>query len=323
MPVPISLIVDDSCPLIHLLRYHLADVHGKAPTTADGRELPETIPNEFLERFCDVCEARGIYGKFSIVPSPAGRGNVAQGIEGYNPALTHLWIAVVQSRMRGRFDFCPEGITHDMAVNLETNEYFDQNENDWSQTQTRETLTPYLTLELQILKAAGIDATGFTSPWVFGMESEPEYVAAMVAAQKAVFGRDFSWYFLHMRHDDPTARPWVAYKEGETTLVSIPSTVDDFMWRTIDSPRTDAEYVSGIADMILSEDGKSGKVREILDAGGYPILLTHWQSLFSAGLETGLAALDEAGRRIQNALGDEVEWMPFMPLARKVADESE
>jgi hypothetical protein len=37
-------------------------------------------------------------------------------------------------------------------------------------------------------------------------------------------------------------------------------------------------------------------------------LVTHWQSLFSNGLETGIAVLDEVGRRIQTLLADEVVW---------------
>ena len=42
----------------------------------------------------------------------------------------------------------------------------------------------------------------------------------------------------------------------------------------------------------LTPDGRGGKIREVLDAGGWPVILTHWQSLFSNGLETGLAVLD-------------------------------
>ena len=47
--------------------------------------------------------------------------------------------------------------------------------------------------------------------------------------------------------------------------------------------------------------------------------MTHWQSLFSNGLETGLAVLDELGRRVQGALADEVEWVTCMEMARRTA----
>lgn len=314
MPTPISLLVDDPCPLIHIFRNHWIDVHGRAPKTTYGAPLLEFIPNDFLDRFCDVVERWGMAGKFSIVPAPAGKGDIVNGIEGFDFSVTRDWLDTMKRRLSDRFDFCPEGITHNLAVNLKNGGYFPQGESHWSQTQTRETLTPYLIRELEYLRDAGIDPTGFTSPWTFGIEVEDEYVAAMVEAQRQVFGREFSWYFLHMIFDKPELRPWVAYREDDTILVAIPATVRDVWWDTFDSPRTDSEFVESLADDVLTADGKGGAVRRILDAGGYPIFLSHWQSFFSNGLETGLLVLDELGKRI-HTLGDEVEWMTCMELA--------
>jgi len=317
--VPISLLVDDSCPLIHVYRCHWEDVHHKAPQTDDGRPLLDIIPNDFLDRFCDVIETRGMAGKFSIVPAPGGKGDIVSGIEGYDPALTRQWLETAKRRLSSRFDFTPEGITHNLALDLATGRYLDRGESDWSQTQDRTALTPYLIRELELLKAAGITATGVTSPWVFGIKVEEEYQAAIAAAQKAVFGHDFSWYFLHMLHDRPAARPRIAYQEGAAALVSIPSTVDDFFWATINSPRTDREFIESIADRILTRDGFGGKVEEVLHAGGWPVLLTHWQSLFSNGLETGLSVLDEVGKRVQEHLTGRVEWKSCLEMARMAA----
>jgi hypothetical protein len=314
---PITLLVDDSCPLIHVYRCHVIDVHHDPPLTKDGRPMLDTIPNAFLDRYCDVVEEHGIAGKFSIVPAPGGRGDVVRGIAGHDPALTREWLDTAQRRLGARFDFCPEGITHNLTVNLSEGGYFDQGESDWSQTQTRETLTPYMIRQLELVRDAGIDCTGVTSPWVFGIKVEPEYVAAIVAAQQAVYSRDFSWYFLHMIYDQPDLRPWIAPNTGEPVLVSIPANVTDYWWETINSPRTDAEFINGIADRILTADGQGGRVREVLEAGGWPILLTHWQSLFSNGTEAGLAVLDEVGRRVARSLGDEVEWVTCMEMARR------
>lgn len=316
MLIPISLIVDDSCPLIHVYRFHKEEVHGNAPYTNDGRLLLDTIPNEFLDRFCDVVEVHGIAGKFSIIPMPAGRGDILSGIEGHDPSVTYEWLDIAKRRLSNRFDFCPEMLTHNLAVNLTAGGYFDEGESPWSQKQDRNTLTPYITKAMEYLKAAGFDATGVTSPWTFGSDVEDEYIAAIVAAQREVYGRHLSWYFLHTLHDKPASKPWIAFQEGNTTLVSIPSTVDDFWWQTIDSPRSDREFVQHIADAIITRDGRDGKIREVLDAGGFPVLLTHWQSLFSNGLETGLAALDVVGERINETLASEVEWKTCSELAR-------
>lgn len=316
---PISIIVDDSCPLIHVFRCHWIDVHKKPPVTADGREMPEFIPNEFLDRFCDVVERRGMAGKFSIVPAPGGRGDVVRGIEGFDPALTRAWLETAKRRLGPRWDFCPEGITHNLAVNLETGGYFEESENEWSQHQDRRTLTPYMFRQLELLRDAGIDATGVTSPWVFGTRVEAEYLHAIAAAQKAVYDRDFSWYFLHMTDQIPETRPWVAFARDNTILVSIPASTPEVFWKTLDCGLTDPEWIRGIADELITEDGRSGSVRRILDAGGWVGCVMHWQSLFSHGLETGLAALDEFGRRVQETLADEVEWLNATEVAQRTA----
>lgn len=321
MPTPICLLLDDPCPLVHVYREHWRDVHHKPPDTDDGRPLRETIPNDFLDRYCDVLERWGIKGKFSVVPAPAGKGDIVRGIEGYDPALTRAWVETARRRLAPLCDFCPEGITHNLAVHLPDGGFCDESESAWSQRQDRDALTPYLVRQLTLMKEAGFDCTGVTSPWVFGTRVETEYIAGIVAAQKQVYGRDFSWYFLHMLWHWPETRPWVAFRQGATTLVSIPANVEDRFWRTINSPRDDRAWVLETADRLLTEDGECGDIARVLEAGGWPVLCTHWQSLFSNGLETGLAVLDEVGRRVQVALGDRVQWMTCSELARLTVEE--
>jgi hypothetical protein len=315
--IPITLLVDDSCPLIHVYRNHWVDVHNNLPQTRDGRPLLEYIPNAFLERFCDVVERRGLAGKFSIVPAPGGLGDIVHGIAGFDAQLTRDWLNTAQRRLSERFDFCPEGITHNLAVDLASGKMLDAGESVWSQTQDRRSLTPYLVRELELLRDAGIAASGMTSCWVFGQKVEAEYIAAMVAAQKQVNDLDSSWYFLHIWDDYPETRPYIAFAQGKTTLVSINSTVDDFFWETINSPRSDAEFINTVADQLLTADGRGGAIRRVIDAGGWPVLMTHWQSFFSNGSETGLAVLDELGRRVQQALANEVSWATCSEIARR------
>ena len=318
---PITLLVDDSCPLIHIYRHHWEDVHKRSPTTSDGRPLLDVVPNEFLDRFCDVVHRHGMAGKFSIVPAPAGKGDVVRGIEGFDPQLTRQWLDTARTRLGARFDFTPEGLTHNLAVDLSSGAFIDQGESIWSQTQDRQTLTPYLVRQLALLQQAGIDATGITSCWVFGQQVEAEYIAAMVAAQRAVHQRHFSWYFLHIWHRYPDTRPYIAYARDDTVLVAVNSSVDDYFWDTINSPRTDSTYIESVADLLLTADGKSGAIRSVLDAGGWPVLMTHWQSFFSNGLETGLAVLDVLGERVSATLAQDVEWTSCSELARRtVAD---
>lgn len=292
-----------------MFRNHWEDVHHRAPETKDGRRLLDFIPNSFLDAFCDVCDLWGIAGKFTIVPAPAGMGDVVRGIQGFSPEETSAWIATTKRRLGKRFDFTPEGITHNLAVDLATGDMLTVGENEWSQTQTRATLTPYLTRELELLKAAGVDANGFTSPWVFGIQCETEYILAMAEAQRKVYGRESSWYFLHMLWNEPSARPWVAHQDERGRLISIPATVPDLWWETIDNQNADPADIG----RRLYE-----KTCGVVAAGGAAIVLTHWQSLFSNGLPTGLAALDDFGRRIAD--DGRFEWVKCSDMAAATPD---
>ena len=63
-----------------------------------------------------------------------------------------------------------------------------------------------------------------------------------------------------------------------------------------------------------------GEFVRTLASGGYPIILSHWQSLMSNGLRTGLRILDEIASRINSHYSDKVEWMSFEEIMRFVVD---
>jgi hypothetical protein len=303
---PIMFIVDDPAPIAHVYRCHMVDVHKGPAVTKDGRPLLEDIPNDVLARFADVIQRWGIRGKYSIVPGLGGRGDLVHGINGGRLEEIRAWLDIARERLAPQMDFCPEMITHNLTVDLEKGGFLPLSEVEWSFQQTEETLTAYIIRALQMLKEADIEATGVTSPWDFGSKVEPAYQRAIAAAMKAVYGKDRCWYFLHMK--GPEARPELVISEPPTELVSIPCTMDDFLWQTIDSTRTDRDYVLEIADRFLTTDGTAGAIRDSLTAGGWPILVTHWQSLFSNGLETGITVLDEVAKRVGDLLRDEVVW---------------
>jgi len=312
---PISLIVDDPAPIVHVYRCHVVDVHQEPPVTKDGRPLLEEIPMQVLGHFADVIQRWGIRGKFSIVPGMGGRGDLVHGIEGGRTEEIRAWLDLARERLAPQMDFCPEMITHNLTLDLATGGFLPLSETEWSAAQTAETLTPYIVRALEMLREAGIEATGITSPWDFGIKVEPAYRRACAAAMRAVYGKDRSWYFLHSR--GPAARPEVVISEPPTQLVSIPCTINEHFWQTINSPRHDREYVMGIADRFLSADGRTGEIRASLEAGGWPLLVSHWQSLFSNGLETGIAVLDEVGRRAQEHLSDMVVWCSASELMER------
>lgn len=303
--VPISIIIDDPSPVLSVYYTH----HRFGRKTDDGRDVIEYFPNSMLFEFCDIVERQGIKGKFSIVPSPGNRGDIVNGIEGVKNEDMKEWLDTVKSRVVPRFGIGPEMLTHNKAVDLKTGEILPMREVEWSLTQDRTTLTPYITKALSILKDAGFESCGVTSPWHFGLDVEDEYCAAISKAVYDVYGKKNAWYFLRALRNVPDAKPWVAYEEDGRTLVSVPATTVDHMWKTIHTTESSEAFISSVADGLITRCGKEGEIIRVLETGGYPILITHWHSLASNGLFTGLKVLDEVGRRIKEHLSDRVEWM--------------
>ncbi len=313
MKTPISLIVDDPAPRAFVFYEH-SDTH----RTEDGRPLASEVPNSFLYDFCGVMERYGLRGKFSVVPMPGGRGDIVRGISGFPDAEIREWLETVRTRVAKQFSLCPEMLTHAGAVDLATGGILPVNEKQWAASQDASTLTPYIAKALTLFREAGLPVCGVTSPWDFGIEVEGEYVRAISDAFSEVFGIRDCWYFLRSRRHVPNALPWVALNEGGRRVVSVPATMSDHIWQTKDTTDTSREYVLRVADELLTEDGKEGEIAEVMAGGGWPILLTHWQSLFSNGLGTGLRVLAEVARRIEDRLSDRVTWMSSEEIMRLV-----
>lgn len=311
--VPISLIIDDPAPVISVFHEHVIP-----PITGDGRPLIPTYPNSMLSDFCDIVEKWGMKGKFSIVPMPGNKGDISIGLEGVDQHEVEEWLSIVKKRLIPAFSIGPEMLTHHKTIDIETGLDLDIREDEWASTQDRTTLTPYIARALSILSDVGIDSIGVTSPWKFGIQVEEEYVQAISRAVKDVSKSEVSWYFLRGLRDVPNAKPWIALEEDGRTVVSIPPTTWDVTAATIDSTDTSDEFVNQLADKLISLDGKSGQIIRVLQTGGYPILIAHWQCLASNGLYTGLRVLDEVGRRINLHLSDRVEWMSYEEIMHMV-----
>ena len=263
MKIPVSLIVDDPAPIISVYYEHAG-----SRTTADGRPLIPTFPNEFLDRFCNIVEKHGIKGKFSVIPMPGNKGDIVNGLEGVRREDLDEWLDTVKARLLPSFSIGPEMLTHHKAVDLATGGALPMNERDWASTQDRTTLTPYISKALEILREAGFSPIGVTSPWDFGIEVEDEYEASISRAVCDTCGSNEAWFFLRGLRNVERARPWVALSEDGRTLVAIPNTLRDCTWQTISCPDVSDEYVSRVADEIITADGKGGGFVRTLTGGG-------------------------------------------------------
>ena len=90
----------------------------------------------------------------------------------------------------------------------------------------------------------------------------------------------------------------------------------------MDSPDTSAEYISSIADQLITADGREGAIVRSAQQDEHIILLTHWQSMFSNGTRTGLRALELVAERIETHLSNQVQWTRVEDLMRQVLEEA-
>lgn len=324
MKRPISLIIDDPAPVISTFYESGMSGTSNFPSnklhhaTKDGRPLLKTFSNDFLYQFCDIIEKWDIRGKYSVVPMPGNKGDIVNGLAGVDQREVDEWLRVARERVAPRFSIGPEMLSHNLAVDPDSGKTLELSEWAWAATQNRQTLKPYIAKALELLRSAGLESFGVTSPVNFGIQCEEEYAAAISAAVEQVTGRKNAWYFLRSLRDVPNAKPWVQLEEEGRVLVSIPSTTSDVIWQTMDTTEDSDAYVSQIADLLITEDGKEGQIVRVVETDGYPILVTHWHSLISNGLGTGLRVLDEVARRVNMHYADTLQWMSFEEIMNLV-----
>jgi len=315
----VCLMVDDPAPVVNPLYYVETQVRGAVnPCQKSGEPMRASIPIELIERFAELIERFEARGKFSVVPYPAGLGAITDGWSGADQGKIDRWLWIARQRIEPRMDITPEMLTHTLALDLGTGRMLPECERDWSYHQDEESLTAYITRALAILRSAGFDANGVTSPWDFGKPVEDAYAKAIRRAQTAVYNRDRSWFFLHSDFDPNGRRSYVVFRDGEGRVVSIVSKWGDELWQTMESPATDRGYIDTVADAYLDSAGKTGPLVNLLRVQTPIVFHTHWQSLYSNGRYTGLRALERVFERIDRNWAGKVEWKKCSELAEEI-----
>jgi len=310
-PVPISLIIDDGAPVDPLF-YELP-----------GYETPLLVPHEFTRRVADTFEKYGLRGKFTLIPMPSCLGRIDKSLKRVPQDHLQEFLKIIRDRIAPRFDITPEYLTHLNAYDLKTGKFRHIYEDVWITQADPDEIVEYFTLAFQILRNVGIEANGITSPWVSGIDVEKKYAKALGDAQWALFKRPVTWYFLNAASDNENPYPmYVEYQNAETgqSVVSVPSNAGDIFW-TMDEPDTDkrkAMIKDGI-DRLVSRDGKTGRIRQLIETGFPVVIVTHWQSLFTQGTGLGLDGLIMLSERINSIFGSGIEWISCYELAKRFA----
>jgi hypothetical protein len=310
---PISLIIDDGSPVDPLF-YELP-----------GYETPFLVPAEFTKRVADSFDRFDIRGKYTLIPMPSCLGRIDKSLKRVPQDHLQEFLKLVRERIYPRFDITPEFLTHLSAYNLKTGNYQRHlYEDTWITQAPPEEIVDYFILAFQILKNVGIEATGITSPWVSGIDVEKKYAKALGDAQWNLFKRKLTWYFLHAASDHEIPFPCsIEYKDTERgqLVVSVPSNAGDIFW-SMDLP-TQQERVKMIndgIDRLVSIDGRTGRIRQLIESGNPVVIVTHWQSLYTQGTALGLEGFSSLAERIQKVFGSSLEWVTCSELARRFVD---
>jgi len=198
---PLSLIIDDSCPVINKAYFWIEQMHAwrlkhhpdRPPSGWEVHydkldQMPRTIPAAFAAEWGEWCGAQGIRGKYSMVPYPAGVGRIDKGFPGFPEQELVDWLRVTREIIHPNFDITPEMLTHTRVVDLKTWELTEEWEQGAWVNPPVERLTEYVTTAMQLLKNAGIACEGVTSPGTFGKGKEEAYAKAVLDAAMLVNG---------------------------------------------------------------------------------------------------------------------------------------
>ena len=333
--VPACLLVDDSTPCINPLYYFRLQVDHERYERHE-----RTIPLDFMEQFVGVCQTRGIRGKFTILPYPAGLGTILTGLEGYDRNEMKHWLDLARTGLTPLFDITPEILTHTRALDLKTGALLPESEHDWMAGRTKDELVEYMGAALKLLKEAGFSPSGITQPCYF-KGSRPDFIQAVLESTRAAGGPAVTFYFL----DDylgkvpvpPLPVDLLDRQRGEA-VVSIVMNAEEYFWPTMRLERPKAGWAGDqvanlfpsalpgmdpesqrgewVADQFITADGRSGRLVDLEESNGWLVMCCHWQSLYSDGSRQGLAGLDKVAERLSQTYGPRLMWMSVGEMAR-------
>ncbi len=305
---PIALIIDDGSPVDPLF-YELP-----------GYETPFLVPAEFTKRVGETFERYGLRGKFTVIPMPSCLGRIDQSLKRVPQDHLDGFLKLVRERIAPRFDITPEFLTHLRAYDLKTGGYQHIYEDIWISRAPLEEVIEYFVLAFTILRNVGLMATGITSPWSSGIDVEKKYAQALAEAQWKTFNRKLTWYFLYSTGSGTPRKCSVEFEAPERcqVVVSVPANAEDIFWSMEQPTREDrVKFINNGIDRLVSPDGRTGRIRQLLESGYPVVLLTHWQSLYTQGTGLGLEGLVTLVERIRKIFGTNLEWVSCSELAQR------
>jgi hypothetical protein len=320
--IPVSLIIDDSTCLVNLAHFcipHFAEVFPQN-YKQDWKKLPREIPDSFVREFGEWCAERGIKGKYSCIPYPACVGWLDRDMPGWSKQELKDSVKLVREFMMPTWDIHPEMVTHTWVINPKTGRAFDERSDkylenwEWSQNKSADELAAYMAFALKVQKNAGLVCEGITTPGGFGNKNRDALARATFQALRDVFNAEIPHYFRHLFTDPKqSVAPRVEFAAGIDTdnpecVVSIIGCTGDWFggWDGL---------TRGTVDQFITEDGKGGRLPQVIAAGEPAILVCHWPGIYFNGERVGFNIFKEVVKRL-DAHYDHLLWMKNGEIAR-------
>lgn len=320
--VPVSFIIDDSTCLVNLAHFcipHFAEVFPDK-YKQDWKKLPRGIPDAFVREFGEWCGERGIKGKYSCIPYPACVGWIDRDMPGWSKKELVESVKLVREFMMPNWDIHPEMVTHTWAIDTKTGRaYNERDENhmeNWgfSQKKSADELANYMAYALRPLKEVGLVCEGVTTPGGFGNQNRDALARATFQSLRDVHKAEIPHYFRHLFTDPKqSVAPRVEFAAGIDTdkpecVVSVIGCTGDWFggWDGLER---------GTVDQFITEDGKGGRLPQVVAAGEPAILVCHWPGIYFNGEKVGFNIFKEVVKRL-HATYDNLLWMKNSEIAR-------
>lgn len=319
--VPLSFIIDDSTCLVNLAHFCIPQFAEVFPDRyrQNWRALPREIPDSFVREFGEWCHNAGVKGKYSVVPYPACVGWMDRDIPGWTKRELQSSLDLVRDLMVPDWDIHPEMVSHTWVIDTKTgrpyderSEYFMENWR-WTDGRSVDELANYLSYALRVLKRAGLECEGITTPGGFGNRVLPQLAQATLESCRDVYQAEIPHYFRHLYTDERSVAPRVEYVSGlgsddPRCVVSIIGCTGDWFggWDGL---------TPGSVDRFITPDLSAGRMVEVIDREEPAIMVCHWPGIYYNGDKLGFNIFKEVVRRV-HAKYDHVRWMKLSEISR-------
>ncbi|MBN1417356.1 MAG: hypothetical protein JXP34_01190 [Planctomycetes bacterium] len=319
--VPVSLIIDDSTCLVNLAHFGIPQFAETWPKNylQPWKTLPREIPDAFVRKFGEWCREHGVKGKYSLVPYPACVGWLDRYLPGWSKKELEDSLDLARTLLAPDWDFHPEMVSHTRVIDLATGRpYPDPSpkfmENwEWTRGKSADEIGAYIAYALRILKNAGIECEGMTTPGGFGNNARAALAQGTLQACRSVYGTEIPHYFRHLFTGRESVAPRVEYAadlEGSDPrcVVSIIGCTGDWFggWDGL---------VPGSVDKCITEDLKGGRLPEVIARGEPAFIVCHWPGIYFNGDEVGFKIFQEVVRRLHAGF-DNLVWMKQSEVSR-------